>query len=188
MPRTVLVVDDEPHMLMLLERILRDRTPYQVTATSNALEVRDILENQEYDVILCDLRMPGMDGMDILRYIREHNRREIVILMTAFGSVETFTEAFSLGVFDYVNKPFKKEQILLTIERAMHWQTVRDSSPEMDRLLQNLPYKTAEKKFREMYVRRLHEKFNGDFEKIVEESGMPEKEIKNTLADSEEQD
>ena len=66
MKQTILSVDDEPHMLKLLERIITEKTPYHVTTTSNSLEVPELLKQNTYDLILTDLKMPGLDGMDIL--------------------------------------------------------------------------------------------------------------------------
>ena len=118
-------------MLKLLERIITEKTPYQITTTSNSLEVPEILENRSpFDLIITDLKMPGMDGLDILRLVKEQKRFEEVIIITAFGSLETAIEALSLGVFDYITKPFKKEQIIFTVNRAMRWQQMKREAPD----------------------------------------------------------
>ena len=89
MKQTILAVDDEPHMLKLMERIVTEKTPYQITTTSNSLEVPEILEKSEFDLIIMDLKMPGMDGLDLLRLVKEKERFEEVVIITAFGSLET---------------------------------------------------------------------------------------------------
>ncbi len=105
----ILAVDDELHMLKLLERMFAERTQNQITTTNNSLEVVGILEQERFDIIITDLRMPGMDGMEILRWMADNDRDEQVIIISAFGSVESAREAVSLGAFDYINKPFKQE-------------------------------------------------------------------------------
>lgn len=76
MPQKILAVDDQPHMLVLLERIIREETKYECISTNNPLEVPGILVEESYDVIITDLKMPGMDGLEILEYISQNNRRE----------------------------------------------------------------------------------------------------------------
>ncbi|MCL5991293.1 MAG: response regulator [Bacteroidetes bacterium] len=122
MKQNILAIDDEPDLLRLLERIIREKTPYQITVTNNSLEVPNLLEQNEYDIIITDLKMPGMDGLDILKYVKDNKRFEQVIIITAFGSLETAMEALSQGVYDYITKPFKKEQIIFTLDRAIRYQ------------------------------------------------------------------
>ncbi len=121
----ILAVDDEVHMLRLLERIISEKTPYSIVTTNSSLEVPRLLENESFDLILTDLKMPGMDGLDILRTVKEQGRDEEIIILTAFGSLETAMEALTHDVFDYITKPFKKEQILHTVNKAMRWQRLK---------------------------------------------------------------
>jgi len=115
----ILIIDDEPHMLQLLERIVAEKTTYKTVATNSSLEVPQLLENNVFDLIVTDLRMPGMDGMEILDLVKKDDRWEKVILITAFGSIDVALAAQDKGAFDYITKPFKKEQIVFVIERAM---------------------------------------------------------------------
>lgn len=172
MKQTILSVDDEPHMLKLLERIITEKTPYHVTTTSNSLEVPELLRQHTYDLILTDLKMPGLDGMDILRMLKEQNRFEELIMITAFGSLETAIEALSLGVFDYITKPFKKEQILFTINRAMRWQRMKRDASRMEAIFKLEPYLEAEKAFQKEYVSRLSERCEGDEQALADRSGL----------------
>jgi DNA-binding NtrC family response regulator len=177
MIQSILSVDDEPHMLKLLERIISEKTPYRIHTTSNSLEVPDLLAENRYDLILSDLKMPGMDGLDILRYVKENKRFEEVIMITAFGSLETAIEALSLGVFDYITKPFKKEQILYTIKRAMRWQKMKRESQTMDKVFRLEPFTEALSAFEKEYVHRLSERCEGDGEAMAERSGIPVEKI-----------
>jgi DNA-binding NtrC family response regulator len=172
MEQRILAVDDEPHMLKLLERIVTEKTPYRITTTTNSLEVPKILETSQYDLIITDLKMPGLDGMDLLRKIRENNRPEEVIIITAFGSLETAIEALSRGVFDYLTKPFKKEQILFTMERAMRWQRLRKEVQRMQDILRLEPYEKASQAFVQEYLRNLDQRCNGDEEEMARRSGL----------------
>ncbi len=172
MIQTILAVDDEPHMLKLLERIITEKTQYVTTTTSNSLEIPELLKHNTYDVILTDLKMPGLDGMDILRMIREEERLEEVIIITAFGSMESVTEALSLGVFDYVMKPFKREQIINSIDRAMHWQRQKREHAWMRALFALEPFDKARDEFEREYVRRLSERCGGDENAMASRSGL----------------
>jgi len=183
MKQTILSVDDEPHMLKLLERIITEKTPYNITTTSNSLEVPELLKQNTYDLILTDLKMPGLDGMDILRMIKEENRFEEMIMITAFGSLETAIEALSLGVFDYITKPFKKEQIIFTINRGMRWQKMKREAAKMEKIFHLEPYKEAEKAFEQEYVRRLSERWGGDENTMAQHSGLTLKELQSLKQD-----
>jgi DNA-binding NtrC family response regulator len=173
MKQTILAVDDEPHMLKLMERIITEKTPYQITTTSNSLEVPEILEKSEFDLIIMDLKMPGMDGLDLLRLVKEKERFEEVVIITAFGSLETAIEALSLGVFDYITKPFKKEQIIFTINRAMRWQQMRRDATRMEGVFSLEPCDQALAAFEREYVNRLLERCDGDAQAAAERSGLP---------------
>ena len=153
MTQNILAVDDEPDLLRLLERIIREKTPYQITVTNNSLEVPILLEQNEYDIIITDLKMPGMDGLDILKYVKDHKRFEQVIIITAFGSLETAMEALSQGVYDYITKPFKKEQIIFTVDRAMRYQNYTREAKQISQIF-NMPLEEAVVAFKSEYEKR----------------------------------
>ncbi len=181
MSRKILAVDDEPHMLKLLDRIITEKTDHQIVTTNNSLEVPQILESDEFDIIISDLKMPGMDGMDILKYLKDHDRNEKVIIMTAFASLDTALDALSMGVFDYITKPFKKEQIIATIEKAMLWQQFRRDSQTFLNILTQEPFTKALEYFKREYVLRLSLRYNFDFVEMSQVSGIPEEELKSIL-------
>jgi DNA-binding NtrC family response regulator len=173
MKQRILAIDDEPHMLLLLERIIREKTPYAIVTTNNPLEVPAILERETFDLIITDLKMPGLDGLDILRSIRAKDRFEQVIIITAFGSLESAIEAMSQGVFDYVTKPFKKEQILFTVDRAMRWQEVKRELLRLEALFATEPYGAAEQALRGEYLRRLLARSGDDAATAARRAGVP---------------
>ncbi len=151
----ILAVDDEPHMLLLLERIVISKTPHSIATTSNSLEVPDLLNKGEYDIIISDLKMPGLDGLDILRLVKERDRDEQVIIITAFGIMETAMEALSLGVCSYILKPFRKEQIIASIERTMEIRRMKRELHTFEKILKTEPFDDAVKLFKQEYVKYL---------------------------------
>jgi len=172
MKQRILAVDDELHMLKLLERIITEKTPYEILTTNNSLEVPGLLEQGGFDLIITDLKMPGLDGIDILRRIKEKERPEEVIIITAFGSLESAIEALSRGVFDYITKPFKKEQIIFTVDRAMRWQKLKREAARIGEIFQVEPFEKARQVFEAEYLRRLAERCGGNEPAMVERSGL----------------
>ena len=126
MPDRILVVDDEPNMLRLLKTILMDKTGYEVTTTNNPLEVSKLLQEDRYHVVITDLKMPLVDGMDLIEIIRKIDRTLPIIIITAYGTIETAEEAVQKGAYDFITKPFRKETILITIRRALEWRRMQE--------------------------------------------------------------
>jgi two-component system response regulator AtoC len=114
----ILVVDDEEDMLENCSRIL-DRLGYEALLESDGGKGVVRFEQEHPVVTLTDLRMPGMDGLEVLRTIRRIDPEALVILFTAFATVETAVEAVKEGAFDYIPKPFSADQLQLVIERAL---------------------------------------------------------------------
>jgi DNA-binding NtrC family response regulator len=125
MPERILVVDDEPNMLRLLKTILMDRTGYEVTTTNNPLEVSKLLQEDHYDLVVTDLKMPLVDGIDLIGIIRKIDATMPIIVITAYGTIETAEEAIQKGAYDFITKPFRKETILITIKRALEWKRMQ---------------------------------------------------------------
>jgi len=121
MAEKLLIVDDEPDMLKLLGMIIRDKTPYETITTNNPVEALDLVKKGGYDLLITDLKMPGLDGVEMLEAVKRLDADIPVIIMTAYGTVETAEEALSKGAFDFISKPFRKEQILFTIDKALKW-------------------------------------------------------------------
>jgi DNA-binding NtrC family response regulator len=121
MVEKILIVDDEPDMLKLLSMMLRDKTGYQISTTNNPLEAVELAKQGGYALVITDLKMPGLDGIELLDAIKKEDPDIPVIFITAYATVESATEAIQKGGFDFISKPFRKEQILFTIDRAMKW-------------------------------------------------------------------
>ncbi len=121
MPHKILAVDDEPDMLKLLSMIIREKTPYEITTTNNPLEALELARQGGFDLVIADLKMPGLDGIKLLEGIKHADEDIPVIILTAYGTIECATETMQKGAFDFITKPFRKEQILYTIEKAFKW-------------------------------------------------------------------
>ena len=115
---TILVVDDEKNYLLVLETLLGGEG-YQVLTASSGEEALRVLGEDEADLLITDMKMPGLDGVDLLASIKEQQPDLPVIMMTAFGTVDKAVEAMKKGAFDYLSKPFENDQMLLTIGRAL---------------------------------------------------------------------
>jgi DNA-binding NtrC family response regulator len=125
MPERILVVDDEPNMLRLLKTILMDKTGYEVTTTNNPLEVSKLLQEDHYDLVITDLKMPLVDGIDLIGIVKNIDAAMPIIVITAYGTIETAEEAIQKGAYDFITKPFRKETILITIKRALEWKQMQ---------------------------------------------------------------
>ena len=113
----VLVVDDEPDIREGSQRIL-SRVGFEVLKASTGLEALELLERQTIPIILLDLKMPGMDGMEVLKRIRQLDETILVIVITGFATVETAIEAMKQGAYDFIPKPFEPEQLRIVVKRA----------------------------------------------------------------------
>jgi DNA-binding NtrC family response regulator len=131
MPERILVVDDEPNMLRLLKTILMDKTGYEVTTTNNPLEVSKLLQESHYDLVVTDLKMPLVDGIDLIGIVKNIDATMPIIVITAYGTIETAEEAIQKGAYDFITKPFRKEAILITIKRALEWKRMQGELAEL---------------------------------------------------------
>jgi len=120
----ILVVDDEEQMRDLLAKVL-ERKGYEVSVCGDGAEALALLEREPADLVITDVRMPGLNGMEALRAIKELNHEIVVLIMTAFGSIDQAVQAVKEGAYDYINKPFKIDEILLTIEKALEERHLR---------------------------------------------------------------
>jgi DNA-binding NtrC family response regulator len=125
MPERILIVDDEPNMLRLLKAIITGKTDYEVATTNNPLEVTKLLQEQEFDLLITDLKMPVLDGMDLIEAVKNINPSLPIIMITAYGTLETAEEAIHKGAYDYITKPFRQESILITLKRALEWKRMQ---------------------------------------------------------------
>ncbi len=133
----VCIVDDQAMMRDSLQATLTGQD-HQVFAFGNAQEALTMIRQRSFDVVLTDLRIPGMDGVELLREMRRLGLDVPVVLMTAHASVETAVEAMKLGAFDYIQKPFTGEEIAILIERAIRESALVRDNEVMRRRIEDL--------------------------------------------------
>jgi DNA-binding NtrC family response regulator len=117
----ILVVDDEELNRDLLQQIL-DREGYEVAIAANGQEALALLRQEPFHVVLTDLKMPGMTGVEVIRELKMLAPSTMGIIHTAYGSVETAVEAMKAGAYDYVTKPVRRDELLVVIQRALEFQ------------------------------------------------------------------
>jgi DNA-binding NtrC family response regulator len=117
---TILVVDDEPMMRTLLEKILL-RNGYKVVSAANGEEALQRLRQENIQIVISDMRMPGMTGFELLKAAKREFPDVGMIIMTAFGDTYTVKDALLLGADEYITKPFKSFEVSLVVERA-YWR------------------------------------------------------------------
>jgi two-component system response regulator AtoC len=107
------------------------RLGYAVETAANGLRGLEMLAGKVFDVVLCDIRMPEMDGMEFLRRVSEEGISTTIIMMSAFGTVETALEAMRRGAYDYISKPFKADEIELTLRKAEEREKLKRDNQEL---------------------------------------------------------
>lgn len=114
----LLIVDDEESLCQLLQKVLRG-AGHEADVAYSGEEALQALAGSVPAVLITDLKMPGMDGLALLRHVRDRYPQVLTVIMTAHGSIETAVEAMKLGAFDYLTKPFKLDEVKLVVERAL---------------------------------------------------------------------
>lgn len=112
--KRILVVDDEENARTTLSRILR-REGFEVASASNGLEALDFLRKNKVEIVITDINMPEMSGITFLRELNKTYPDTNVIMITAYGEIESYIEAMNLGAFEYINKPFRIDELKKTI-------------------------------------------------------------------------
>jgi len=123
-PKRVLVVDDEENFRHILSVILK-KEKYEVDTASNGNEALQKISSDPFDQVLCDIRMPGMDGLDFLKEVQKIEAGTSVIMMSAYGTLDTAIEAMKQGAYDYISKPFKPDEVILTLRKAEERERLR---------------------------------------------------------------
>jgi len=126
----ILIVDDEKLMRISLESQLK-KEGYNVKSMDNALDGLKMVKSEEYDIVVTDLRLSGMSGMDFLKEIKKHNQEIIVVIMTAYGTLESAVSAIKEGAYDYISKPFSTDELIIKLQRALYY---KNTTAEVNRL------------------------------------------------------
>lgn len=119
---SILLVDDEQIMRDLLEKILA-REGYRILTAENGVVACSLLKKQHIDIVVTDMKMPRMNGFELLEFIKRERPSIGVIIMTAYGDTYTVKDALLLGADEYITKPFKSYEISLVVERA-YWRII----------------------------------------------------------------
>jgi two-component system response regulator AtoC len=123
-PKRILIIDDEENFRHMLSVILK-KEGYDVETASNGEEGLQKIALSPFDQILCDIRMPQMDGLEFLREAQKIGVDATIIMMSAYGTVDIAIEAMKLGAYDYISKPFKPDEIILTLRKAEEREQLR---------------------------------------------------------------
>jgi DNA-binding NtrC family response regulator len=115
----ILAVDDEKDMTKLLQRTLESEINCQVSMAFSAEMALSILEQEAFDLVICDIRMPGMDGFELLGHIKTKYIDLTVVMLTAFGNIESAVKAIKKGAYDFIPKPFEQSELIFKIQKAL---------------------------------------------------------------------
>jgi DNA-binding NtrC family response regulator len=138
-PGKILIVDDEKDILRALEFIL-SREGYSVSTATSGEEAIELLKKDEYDLVLTDLRMEGMDGLEVLQRTLQMRPSTLVIIMTAYATVESAVTAMKMGASDYIVKPFINEDVKMRIKRLLdHKRLLQENIALKQQLSQRIP-------------------------------------------------
>jgi DNA-binding NtrC family response regulator len=132
----ILLVDDEPSILNVLSTLLKQEG-HDAVPVRGGEKAMDILKTDHFDLMISDIRMVPVDGMELLKFARREKPSMAVIMLTAYGSVETAVEAMKEGAFDYVTKPFKVDELLITVERALRYHNVLKENVQLKAQLES---------------------------------------------------
>jgi DNA-binding NtrC family response regulator len=131
--KTILIADDDDNLRRVLEFQLEE-AGFTVLSAADGSEALDLFISNEVDSVITDLRMPKFSGLELLEEIKALNGETPVVVVTAFGEVETAVAAVKAGAFDYINKPFNRDEILLTLERALTFSQTKNENRQLREL------------------------------------------------------
>ena len=132
--RQILIVDDEENMRHMLTELLSDEG-YGVDTARNGEEALNYMEEKEFDLVLCDVRMPKMDGLEFLKEAEKRKLEPAIVMMSAYSTVDLAVEAMKLGASDYISKPFKPDEILLKLKRVYEQERLKRENIQLKKEL-----------------------------------------------------
>jgi two-component system NtrC family response regulator len=124
---TILIIDDDTSLRRVLEYNLQEEG-YRVLTAANGAEGLALFDGEEPDLVITDLKMPGVSGFQVLSAVKERSPRMPVMVITAFGAVETAVEAMKLGAYDYITKPFNRDELRLTVRKALEMRGLAEEN------------------------------------------------------------
>lgn len=128
---SILVIDDEQSMRELLD-VMLSKEGYEITCAENGRKAISLLENKDFDLLLCDIKLGDITGIDVLRASKKKNHNTVVIMISAYASTETAIEAMNCGAYDYVPKPFDNNELKETIANALELKTIEQEKKILD--------------------------------------------------------
>ena len=134
-PSSILIVDDEEIVRESCIKILSSERSYRLLSVASAEEALSVFEEEEIDLIITDLKLPDMDGIELLKVVRERDPNIEVIMITGYGTVDTAVQAMKLGAYDYIEKPFRPDELLALAMRALEKKRLREENLQLRRQL-----------------------------------------------------
>lgn len=125
--KKILIIDDEKNMRHMLQ-VMLGKEGYNIDTARDGLEGLSMMNEKSFDVILCDIKMPRMDGLTFLKQAKAEYPEKTFIMMSAYGTIDTAIEAMKLGAYDYISKPFKADEALLTLKKAEERERLKEEN------------------------------------------------------------
>ncbi|MCP3933613.1 MAG: sigma-54-dependent Fis family transcriptional regulator [Bacteroidetes bacterium] len=133
----ILIIDDEENMRHMLKAML-ERQGYKITTAGDGSEALQIIDTEYFEFILCDIRMPVLDGIAFLEKSQKRLNDTTVIMMSAYGSIDMAIKAMNMGAYDFISKPFKTDEVLLTLKKAEERETLKDENRHLKTQLKSV--------------------------------------------------
>jgi two-component system response regulator AtoC len=135
--KRLLIIDDEANMRHMLATVLK-KADYQVETAADGAKGLEMIQQSAYDFILCDIKMPKMGGMEFLKLSRDRIGAATVIMMSAYGSIDTAIKAMKSGAYDYISKPFKTDEVYLTLKKAEERERLKAENRSLKERIQKI--------------------------------------------------
>ena len=135
--KKLLIIDDEDNMRHMLT-IIAEGAGYQTVTAADGLLALELLEEDNFDFILCDVKMPNMDGMEFLKASTELRGNCTVIMMSAYGTIDLALEAMKSGAYDFISKPFKADEVTMALKKAEERESLKRENVRLRDQLRHL--------------------------------------------------
>jgi two-component system, NtrC family, response regulator AtoC len=129
--KRILIIDDEKNMRHMLQ-VMLGKEGYITDAAADGMEALSKMDGSSFDFVLCDIKMPKMDGLTFLKLAKEKYPEKTFIMMSAYGTIDTALDAMKLGAYDYIAKPFKSDEALLTLKKAEERERLKEENLQLN--------------------------------------------------------